>query len=335
MNVWKLTAANTIVKSEEELRPVPGKRRVRVTKLYVNSEDALIFMGKRRVKYPLIPGRFAVGLVADDNGSSLFPKGARVLLHNYLPAEDSGTAAKAFTEDEFRILGQTSDGFLRDFVYVREDEMTLLPDAVSDDKATLLPILALARATVETLDVQRGQHIAVIGANVLGLFISRILIYLQSAPLLIDYRKDRLDFARTRGVYYNSLNDEGLMTMVGTITGGRLADSVVFVPSAGDNDKDLSVKVCAADKHIAFAGHTNVPIPLDLGDVIKKRITVHGVPDGTDYMETAINLIANKAVDLSALRYVSTPADKIESLFAELAANPDRPLDEINIISLI
>ncbi len=334
MNVWKLTAAGNLVKGEEDVSPEEGKRRVRVTKVLVTPEDALLYKGRNRVKYPLIPGRFATGIIADE-GSALFPKGARVLLHSYLPAEDSGTEARSFTEDDFRILGKTADGFLRDFVFAREEELTLLPDSVNDEKALLLYHLALAQATVDTLDVKRGEHIAVVGGNILGLFVARLLIYRQAAPVLIDSRRDRLDFARGRGVYYTSLTDDSLMGLVGTVTGGRLADGVVFVTGAGEKDMSLPVSVCAPDKHIAFCGMTSDPISLDLGSVIKKRLTVHGVSDGTENLEMAINLVANKSIDLSAFHFSVFSSEKLVPLLDELAREPERPVDEICIVNLV
>ncbi len=334
MNVWKLTAANTLVKCEEDAVPVPGKRRVRVTKVLVNRADALLYLGKEKTRYPIIPGRYAVGIVSDESGSAQIPKGARVLLHSYLPAEDTGTEPKNFAEDDFRICGQTSDGFLRDFVYVREEEMTVLPDAVNDEKALLLSFIALAQATVDALDVRRGEHIAVIGANILGIFVSRLLIYRQAAPILIDARRDRLDFARSRGVYYTSPADETLFPMLGEITGGRLADGAVFIPSAGKHDPALPVSVCAPGKHIAYCGLNPDDLTLDLGKAIRKQLTVHGVPDGTDYLETAINLIANKTLDLSAFRFTTYPADALKELLGELGGSLV-PVSEISVINLV
>lgn len=334
MNVWKLTAAGNLVKCEEEILPEPGKRRVRVTKVFVNGEDAALYKGRRRVKYPLVPGRFATGVISDD-GNALFPKGARVLLHSYLPAEDSGTEQKSFTEDDFRILGATDDGFLRDFVYAREEDLTLLPDSVNDEKALLLYHLALAQTTVEALGVKRGEHIAVIGGDILGIFVSRLLIYKQAAPIFIDPRRDRLDFARGRGIYYTSPTDDTLMGLVGTVTGGRLADGAVFVTDAGLDDVSLPVKVCAAEKHIVFCGMDRDAFALDLSEVIKKRLTLHGVSDGTENLEMAINLIANKSVDLSAFRFSVHDADELPSLLNDLCNDPDRPVNQVDIINLI
>ncbi len=334
MNVWRLMAANNLVPTAEDLPPEEGKRRVRVTKVFVNSVDALIYRGLKKVKYPIVPGRYAVGLIADDKGGTGLHKGARVLLHSYLPAQDTGTDAKTFTEKDYRILGRTEDGFLRDFVYAREDEMTPIPDAVNDEKSLLIQYVALAHATVEKLDVHQGEHIAVIGANLLGLFISRLLIYRQAAPILVDTRKDRLLFARSRGVYYTSLADDNLMSMVGSVTGGRLADGVICVMSAGEMDRELPIRVCATGKNIAFCGDGD-SFTLDLNGVVHKQLTVHGVMDGNDYLETALNLVANKAVDLSAFRYLVLPAEKTGLLFRELAQNPERPVEEINIVNLV
>lgn len=335
MNVWKLTAANNLVKSEEDPRPAEGKRRVRVTKVYLTREDAAIFKGTGKLRYPLVPGRYAVGIVYDEEGGPLFRKGTHVLLHNYLPAEDTGTGKKSFTEDDFRVLGKSDDGFLRDFVYVREDEMTPLPDAVHDEKALLLHSIALAQSTVETLDVQRGEHIAVIGCNLLGLFVARLLIYRQAAPILIDNRPDRLDFARTRGVYYTALPDDSLMDMVGTVTGGRLADGVVFIPAAGEGLGELPAAVCAAGKHIAYCGPCGDRLSLSLEEVIKKRLTVHGVLEGTENLEVAINLIANKAIDLTGFKFQNYPSEMLVPLLNILADDPDLPIDTIHLVNLV
>lgn len=332
MNVWKLTAAGNLVRSEEELRIEEGRRRVRVTKVYLTGEDAAVVSGRRRVKYPFVPGRYAVGLLVDEGTSPLFPKGARVLLHSYLPAEDTGVEEKDFSEDDYRIAGQTADGFMRDFVYAREDEMTVLPESVSDEKALLLSHIALAQATIDTLDVKRGEHIAVIGADILGFFVARLLIYRQAAPILIDSDEARLEFARARGVYYTTLADGHCMEMVGTVTGGRLADGAVYVANAGA-DIRLPLSVCAAGKHVAFCGLGADNLSLDASEIINKQLTVHGVADGTENLEMAVNLIANKAVDLSAFKLRHYSAAQTETLFKELSGGS--AVDEINILNLV
>ena len=137
MNVWRLTAANTM--SLEQVDPVPeaGKRKIRITKVFLNRSDALLFSGAKKMRYPRIPGRFAVGLISDE-GSAHFPKGARVLVHTAFPAPSDGVEKRDYTEEDILLRGYTADGFLRDFIWVPEDELSLLPESVSDEKALLI-----------------------------------------------------------------------------------------------------------------------------------------------------------------------------------------------------
>ena len=160
MNVWRLTAANTIGKEETEPVPEEGKRKIRITKVFVNRSDALLFSGAKKMRYPRIPGRFAVGLIADE-GSAHFPKGARVLLHTAFPAPCDGVEKRDFTEDDILLRGFTADGFLRDFIYVTEDELSLLPESVSDEKALL--IQHIANSLVHLI---RRRHVGVSQAEI-------------------------------------------------------------------------------------------------------------------------------------------------------------------------
>ena len=145
MNVWRLTAANTM--SLEQVDPVPeaGKRKIRITKVFLNRSDALLFSGAKKMRYPRIPGRFAVGLISDE-GSAHFPKGARVLVHTAFPAPSDGVEKRDYTEEDILLRGYTADGFLRDFIWVPEEELSLLPESVSDEKALLIQHIALANA---------------------------------------------------------------------------------------------------------------------------------------------------------------------------------------------
>ena len=335
MNVWRLTAANTM--SKEQIEPVPeeGKRKIRITRVFVNRSDALLFSGAKKVKYPRIPGRFAVGLIADD-GSAHFPKGARVLVHTAFPAPCSGVEKRDYTESDILLRGYTADGFLRDFIYVTEDELSLLPESVSDEKALLIQHIALANAAVEKLNIHRGEHVAVIGGSMLGVFICRLLIYRQISPILIDSDPRRIEFAKSCGIYYTAGEENGLLDTVGTITGGRLTDNAVCIMT-GNMEKHCktAVSVTKPGRSIAFCGQIDHPLPLDLNEILKKRLTLSGVSVGTEHIPAAINLVANGAIDLSVYRRNVRGADQAEALFRELLSMSDVPVNEINILSLI
>lgn len=335
MNVWRLTAANTM--SLEQVDPVPeaGKRKIRITKVFLNRSDALLFSGAKKMRYPRIPGRFAVGLISDE-GSAHFPKGARVLVHTAFPAPSDGVEKRDYTEEDILLRGYTADGFLRDFIWVPEDELSLLPESVSDEKALLIQHIALANAAVEKLGIQRGEHVAVIGGSMLGVFICRLLIYRQISPILIDNDRRRVEFAKSCGIYYTAPEDENLLETVGTITGGRLTDNAVCIMTGNmETHCKTAVSCCKPGRGVAFCGQIGHSLPIDLNEILKKRLTLSGVSVGTEHIPAAINLVANGAIDLNVYRMNVRSAFDAEALLRELLSRADIPVDEINVLSLI
>ncbi len=337
MNVWSLTAAQKLEREERE-NPVPqeGELKIRVTDVMVNCVDAFLYNGTIKPTYPLVPGRFAIGRVASENGPMGLEKGTRVLLHTFPQVEKFGTAKIDFSVDDTQIRGQTTAGFLRDFVCFNERDVCAIPDAVSDEGALLTELIALAKATVDALDVQKGMHIAVIGGDTLGLIICRLLIYQQASPILIDNHTNRLQLAKQCGVYYTSFADEEMMENVARITGGRLADGAIFVTSSGPQDKTLPFKVSAKGTNTVFCGFHGHDVTVNLDLALKKQITIYSMTDGSEYIPTAFNLLANKALDLSHFQVVRHPTTQVEQAFAELGSvAADRDISRLHVIQLI
>ena len=333
MNVYKLTAAKKLECFEEALPEAPeGKMKVRVTKVLLCEQDVAVFLGKTDTKYPIIPGMFAVGILAEDYGDS-YPKGTRVLLHTFLPAEDTGTEKRDFSEDDFEVCGNTRDGYLQDIVFVTESEITLLPDSVSEEEALILHHVAFANAIVESLAVEKGQHVAVVGASPFGVFVCQLLIYRQAAPILIDSDQSRLDFARTCGVYYTVLSDEELQGNVGTLTGGRLADGAVYVTDAALDNPAVAFSVCARESNLVIGGFNSCEHLFDLNEATRKHITVHCLSGNSENLESAINLMANKAVNVEQFEVVSlNPADP--EFFAEYAEK-ERKINDFTYVKML
>ncbi len=337
MNEWKLIQPEKLVREEGSIpTPQEGELKVRVTDVLVNCVDAFLYNGTMKTTYPLIPGRFAIGRISSENGPIGLEKGTRVLLHTFPQEQILGTAKVDFSADATPVRGQSTAGFMRDFVCLRESEVSAVPDSVSDSAALLTELVALAKATVDALDVQKGMHVAVIGGDTLGLIICRLLIYQQASPILIDNHTNRLQFAKQNGVYYTSFADDDLMDNVARITGGRLADGAIFVTSAGPQDKTLPFKVSAKQTNTVFCGFHSHDVTVNLDLALKKQITVYGMTDGSEYIPTAFNLLANKAIDFSPFRVINHSAADVEETFELLGkGGAERDISEFHIVQLI
>lgn len=335
MNVWKLTAPGKIecTQAENPARE-EGKVRVRVTRVFLNGTDAAIFNGAVGTRRPLIPGRYAVGMVAEEGSVSYLPKGTRVLLHAVVDAPDTGTMPKDFSEDDFLLCGRTTDGFLRDLVNLSPENVTALPDSVNDEKALLLHHVALAKAAADKLGVRKGQHVAVVGANLLGILLCQLLIYQQAAPILIDDEPERLEFAKSCGIYYTMAADETLLGNVANVTGGRLVSGAVYLASSARNDPAIPFSVCAQHANVVLCGFGE-KLSIDFAVPFRKQLSVFCVTHRSDNLEAAINLIVSGAVDVSAFDFRTLKPEALESLLSDGLNASARRLGTINTVSLL
>ncbi len=336
MNVWNLVEPKKLVKTET---PLPESRegmlRVRVTKVLLNSQDAAIYAGDARVKYPLVPGRFAVGFVSEDGEADALPKGTRVLLHGYRPVPQEGVEKRDFSADDFYACGRTVDGFLRDFVLVSPDDMTALPASVSDERGLLLHHIAAAKEICDKLGAQKGQHVAVVGADLIGILVCQLLIYQQAAPILVDADKKKLDFARECGVYYAFPNDRNIVDTVASVTGGGLAAGAVHIATATGNASELAFSLCKRDGRVVYYAASTTRLILNMELALRKHLSVACVSHGVKYLKTAINLVANKAVDPTAFRANCVKAQFAEELLANYFARTDRDVNELCYVDLL
>ena len=335
MNVWKLVEPKKLVKSEAPLpEPKEGLVRVRVTKVLLNKQDAALYCGAVWLKYPLIPGRYAVGFVAEE-GNAFFPKGTRVLLHAYRPVPKSGTEKRDFTAADYYACGRTVDGFLCDFVLVSPDDLTPLPAVVGDERGLFLHHVAAAREIVERLDAEKGRHYAIVGADLIGILVCQILIYQQAAPILVDADKKRLEFAKSCGIYYTVPEDGDLVDAVASITGGRLASGAAYIATASGNDSAAPFLLTENDGTVVYFATSMNKVTVDLETAFRKHLTLHCVSHGVKHLKTAINLMANKAVDPTPFHASTIKAAQVEDLLANYNSVPDRDVYEINVVNLL
>lgn len=331
MNVWRLTAANQLSKQDEKIPESTGKMKVRITKVLVNADDAAIYSGDVKIKYPLTPGKFAVGIIAEDTPSPLFLKGSRVLLHAYLPAPYGGTEKKDFSEDDTQICGLSRDGYLCDFVHRGAEEMTPLPDNISDTEALLAHYVAFAKAAVDKLNPEVGDHVAVIGGTLLGNLVCQLLIYQQAVPVLIDDNPERLETAKRCGVYYTVLADDDVLDNLANLTGGQLANGAVVL--TGNLKHAVNpFALCAKNTRVVYSQMFGADVTVNLRQAVKKQITVCGVSDVTGYIQPALSLITGKAVNLSSAETVTTPVEHAESAFASLASCGEYKMTVLDLI---
>lgn len=322
MKVWKLLSPKVF---NEEERPdsvaSPTQAKVKITKVLLAYPELRAYTGAAGIRYPRVPGMFAVGVVAEaGEGCVTVEKNTHVFLDGAVPCGGCSACRRGDSDDCLspKIAGINCDGFLRDFVVAEESDLTPLPPSVGENAALYTGIVSLCENIIDKLDVPKGTHIAVIGAGETGNILAQLLIYHQAVPILIDSDEKRLAAASQCGVYYTLKADEDLLRNVSEITGGRMAEGCVYTSFNGISP-DLPFDLTATRGKVIFAGMEFPEISVHLKKALDKSLTVTSVASECGQSAAAVNLLVNKAVDFAPLTEEEKGAADIPALFAAKA----------------
>ncbi len=312
MKVWQLAYPHNLQHvNAPDLKLSQDKVKVKVTKALVTESDVAVYSGAIKVKAPFIPGRFAIGQVTEAEEDSFIRKAERVYLAPVTEDECS--------PDGLRIAGETVDGFYRDFVLAGVDDVYPLPASVSDEAAFLIDAIALAEHIVDEMHIDVGQHVLVLGGGLYGNILCQILIYHRAVPILADNNAERLARAKKSGIYYTFPNDETLKNNVLSVTGGKMADAAVYLAFANRAEPSVLFPLVKRGAYVAFCSLTGKNLPVNLEYALKNNVTIKGITESREFVSTAINLLANKAVNFSEFTFKSTREEELPHLLEEYA----------------
>ena len=314
MKVWQLAYPHNIQHVvSPDLKRSEDTVKVKVTKALVSEADVAVYTGAIKVTAPFIPGKFAIGQVTEADENSFIKKGDRVYL--------AGTTEDECAPDGLRIAGETAEGFYRDFVLAGVDNVYPLPASVSDESAFLIDAIALAERVVDEMHIEVGQHILVLGGGVYGNILCQILIYHRAVPILADNNAERLAQAKKSGIYYTFPNDETLRQNVLSVTGGKLADGAVYLAFNNRCEPSVLFPLVKRDAYVAFCSLTGKTLHVNLEYAIKNNVTIKGIMDCREFVSTAINILANKAVNSSEFSFHSSREEDLPALMEKLATS--------------
>lgn len=300
MDNWILKSANTLVNEQQQERTIaPDEVKVKVAYVLASNFDAVLYSGDGGARYPKTIGRFAVGRVTEAGAECYgLERNARVLLK---PTRPCGRclSCKTGREEEcssVAIAGRDFDGFLRDFVVCKYDEVTELPDSVNDIEALCTEAVALAESVYDKLDLPAGSRVAVIGCNFAGNIIAQVLQYHKLIPIVIDSSAPALEKARACGIYYSFAADDDLTENLNEATSGRLCDASVYT-TCSRLDPALTMRVLAEGKCAVLAGFAPINFNVPARELCDKNATLTTVMTGYGYTDTALNILVHDAIN--------------------------------------
>ena len=320
MKGWKITAPSQVLEQEIiETSENTALSKVKITKALITLSDVLNYKGEIESNNVVL-GRAGIGIVTE-TGSNLFglEKGQHVYIESHRKCGECYNCKSGLPKcSNMQIAGEDYDGFLSDFVSVPAEKLFVLPESVPKLDALFIKDISLAIAVVDKLGIQKGDYVAIVGANDFGNILAQLLIYYQAVPIVMSLNDEDLKIAKNSGIYYVLGPNDNWNKEVMSITSGRLSKSVVYI-----SDCNIPiVKAFALASHnasVAFTGTSYKNNAVSFSQAIKKQLSIECINGGFENTATSINLLANKAINLSHLKLDTSTYDAVPSTLKKMS----------------
>lgn len=298
----------------------PSLVKVKISSVIPSTTDVDVYQGKFAIDYPRVPGHMATAIISEDRPEFDLKRGAKVILNPYVLSSIDKEGIS-----EIDRYGLNSDGFLRDFTAVPIDNIIPFPEEVKENEAIFTEIIAVALATVNSFELNKGDYIAIVGNSLLTNIIAQLALYYQAVPIYIAKDARFLDLASKCGIYYtiNEL-EEDPYRRVHTITGGRLAEHTILHAKPGSTPNFLyTLTGRGGDCIVTSINPSFCRMEADISQISNKHLVMRGISNGADEINSAVNLLAQKVLKLPHYIDKTVSFEEVPVLFKELAVNRD------------
>ena len=314
---------NDIVYQENSVDSVSDETiKIKLTKSLIGISDILRYTGEYEpTDYVL--GSAGIGIAVNDfDVDSLTPicKGDRLYINPYKPCKECFHCKKNDKKvcSDLLVAGEDYDGFLKEFIDANVADVYSIPENISDTEALFIETVALSLNIIDKLNIQKGEHVVILGADNFGIILAQILKYYQSIPIIVDNDKAKIELAKECGIYYSISKNNDLVKDIAEITGGRLAPHIIY-----NQDSNIPLNqafsLAGYNAQIAISAMGKGSNIVTFAPAVKKEIKLFFINTGFGNTEASINLIANKAIDLSKLPIKIVNFNDCEATFKKLA----------------
>src|SRR5262245_32467514 len=163
----------------ERPKPEPGRGEVvvRIVATSVCNTDLAIYTGRHvGVRYPVVLGHEATGIVETVGPDAHVPVGTRIVINPIIACASCDCCLRG-NENLCRragLLGRELNGSLADHLVLHERYLHPLPAHISLEAATLIETLATVRHAQGRVRIAAGDAEAVLGQGATGLLHTRV-----------------------------------------------------------------------------------------------------------------------------------------------------------------
>lgn len=221
------------------------------------------------------------------------------------------------------IGGSAADGALQEYFTIRQEAIIPLDDKVSYEQGSLLEPLAVCLCGAKNGSFGEGERVIVIGAGPIGLMTVKFLKALGAGKIIVsDILDERLKFAQKYGAdEVINARDESVPDRVLELTEGVGVDRVI-IAAGTPTVMDDSLKMIRNGGNIVLVALIHHDFTIDPIKIVGRGVSIIGSYMFTTEQRDAMELIANKQIDVDDMITSTYSLEECEDLFEKLCC-PD------------
>jgi L-iditol 2-dehydrogenase len=231
-----------------------------------------------------------------------------------------------------RANGFTTDGGFAEYAVNNVNTLIAIPDAMSDEEATLVVTADTAMYGLTELGgLVAGESVAVLGPGPIGLLGVAVARALGADPVILTGTRDnRLAIGRQLGATHTvNVRDNSAVEAVRRISGGKGVDYVLECSGAPDSVNE-AVHMVNRGGRVCLAAFPHEAVPVDVAHIVRNNIYLYGIRgEGRSATHRAEAFMSQKRFDATLIH---THSFALEDLPTALRYARDRVEDAIKVV---
>ncbi|MEE8471126.1 MAG: zinc-binding dehydrogenase [Dehalococcoidia bacterium] len=210
---------------------------------------------------------------------------------------------------------QSAAGFAT-YTRVKCNRLHQLPPHVSYEEAAVVEPTAVALHAVRLSGMGMGDVVAVLGLGPIGQLVARLArISGAGAIYAAEASQSRIDLANGIVDEVIDVNTGDAVARIRELTGGRGPD-VAFECAGAVSTTQQAVSLVRKGGTVLIVGVCINPVEMPAGSIALRELTIKGsMVFGAGEYATALNLVADKKIDVAPLITSVMPLDEINEAF--------------------
>ena len=285
---------------------------------------------------PRIFGHETTGVVvAVGDGAGEFHIGDRVMVFHHIPCRECYYCRhKVFAQcPTYKKVGATagyepSGGGFAEYVRVMDwivsrGGVLRIPDGVSFEQASFIEPVNTCMKGVETLRLEDGETVLVIGQGPIGIILSALARRCGARVITSDLYPQRLTIAQTFGLHENiDASTSETVTTIKTMTDGRGADAVILAVAGNALIRPAMEATRPGGRVLLFAQTQHGEAIIDpAGVCVDEKSLLGSYSASVDLQKESAQFVLGREMDLERMiSHRFALADSIDAL--RMAAHP-------------